>query len=274
MKYNSDIILGIVGGLMVGFIMGLVFISRFDQMLASGYRNGYEDQWYEMVSAVGVFLIVGTTLIGIAINAAHKNKLEQDNIAHKNKLEQDSRDRKLMAALPLLQFALREFDQICKTCILGLSNGRNFSLGDPPMLGKDSIECIKTIIENSCPQTQENLAQILRIYNIISSKISGVSSNKIPPISGKKLTTRNAEVIIDLISLRALIRCYFSYGINGATDDFDLNMNYHKNWFFMEIYLFEDDGTGKTTDAQKGDELMDYIKSNGCGYLKKFDTNT
>lgn len=263
MKYNSDIILGIVGGLMTGFIIGLVFISRFDETLTSAYINGHEDQWYEMVSVAGVFLIVGSTLIGIAFSTAHKNILAQDN-----------RDRKLAAALPLFQFALKEFDQICKVCILGLSNGRNFSLGQVPTLGKDSLERIETIIENSCPKTRENLTQICNIYNIISSKIDGISPRGLPPIHGKKLTNKNAEIIIDLISLRALIRCYFSYGINGTTDDFVLNMNYHKNWFMQEIYLFEDDGTGEKTDAQKADELLDYIKSKGFGYLERFDVST
>ena len=260
MKNYIHIIIGIIFGMQFGIFADLILGILTGSVLNSSFHQKSPEYVIDRLfsPAATVFASIVAT-VGVAIV-----------IANQNRLSEISRKNKLIAAKSVFYLTLAKIDATCKHYTLKAFHGNKYKSNEPPVLSDGEMEKINIVIENSSQNIQNSLASLFLMYQIALGKYNGFVQNResYKPLNGKSMPDKMMEVIIHLISLRALIQCYYLYGIDGDFDKFEPDLKNANGLFCMMICTFaEYDDNYTPTRAEE--DLRKYILDNDCGFLKK-----
>ena len=259
MKNYTHIIVGVIFGMQLGIFLDLVFGIFFDTALKSWfYQKPSEVVVDRLFSPAATIFASIVATIGVAIV-----------ILNQNKLAEISRKNKLIAARSLFYLTLAKINETCRYYTLKAIHGDKYMSNEPPALSDGEMERISMVIENSSQKIQKSLGNLFLMYQISLGEYNGLVQNRTnhKPPNGKPMSETLMKVIVHLISLRALIQCYYLYGIDGDFDEFEPDLENADLLFDMMICTFaEYDGEYTKTYAEE--QIREYIKDNGRGFLK------
>ena len=260
MKNYTHIIIGAIFGMQLGIFVDLVFGIFFDTALKSWFHQKSSEAVVDRLfsPAATIFASIVAT-IGVAIV-----------IFNQNRIAEISRKNRLMAARSLFYLPLFKIDEACKYYVLKAFHGDEYKSSEPPVLSDGEMEKINTVIENSNQKIQKNLGNLFIMYQISLGEYNGFVNNREnhKPPNGKKMSEKLIGVIVNLISLRALIQCYYLYGIDGDFEKFEPDLENAELLFNMMICTFAE-YDGKHTPTYAEEEIKEYIKISGPGFLKE-----
>lgn len=260
MKNYTHIIIGAIFGMQLGIFVDLVLGIFFDTALNSWFHQKPSEAAVDRLfsPAATIFASIVAT-IGVAIVILNQNKLAE--ISRKNKLN---------AARSLFYLTLAKINETCRYYTLKAIHGDKYMSNEPPALSDGEMERIGMVIENSIQKIQMSLGNLFLMYQIALSIYNGFiqKRNSNRPLNSKKMPKELMKVIVHLISLRALIQCYYLYGIDGNFDEFEPDLENADGLFDMMICTFaEYDGEYTSTYAEE--RIKEYIRDNGRGFLKE-----